>query len=158
MKSSHFNKKGSAHMVDITDKKNTIREAIAYCKVNMKKTTLQMIKNIKHKKGDVLGVARIAGIIGAKKTSGLIPLCHPISIEAVEVEFEFDDKYNFLEIKAKCRTSEKTGIEMEAMTAVTISALTIYDMCKSVDKAISIDSVCLLKKTGGKSGTYIKND
>ena len=158
MKSSHFNKKGSAQMVDITDKKYTIREAKAYCKVNMKKTTLQMIKNIKHKKGDVLSVARIAGIIGAKKTSALIPLCHPISIEAVEVEFEFDDKYNFLEIKAKCRTSDKTGIEMEAMTAVTISALTIYDMCKSVDKAISIDSVCLLKKTGGKSGTYIKND
>ena len=156
MQSSHFNKKGSAHMVDISDKKNTIREAVAYCKLSMQKTTLQMIKNINHKKGDVLGVARIAGITGAKKTSELIPLCHPISIQSIGIEFEFDRKNNFLEIIAKCKTNDKTGIEMEAMTAVTISALTIYDMCKSVDKAISISSVCLLKKSGGKSGTYIK--
>ena len=156
MKSSHFNKKGAAHMIDISTKKSTVRQAISSCKVYMKPKTLEMIQNVKHKKGDVLAVARIAGISGAKKTSELIPLCHPINIEAIEIDFIFNNKENCIEIIAKCKTTNKTGIEMEVMTAVTVSALTIYDMCKSVDKGIYFDRIQLLKKSGGKSGTYIK--
>ena len=158
MKSSHFNKKGEAHMVDISSKKASVREAVASCKIYMKQKTLEMIESVTHNKGDVLSVARIAGITGAKKTSDLIPLCHPIGIESVKIDFFINIKESCVEAKAICKTSNKTGIEMEAMTAVTIAALTVYDMCKSVDKGISINSVNLLKKTGGKSGLYKKND
>jgi len=156
MKSSHFNEKGAAHMIDISSKKATVREAVASCKVYMNEKTFDMVKNVTHKKGDVLAIARIAGITGAKKTSELIPLCHPISIEAIGIDFLFDKNESYIEVQSKCKTCNKTGIEMEVMTAVSIAALTIYDMCKSVDKSIEINSISLLKKSGGKSGTYIK--
>ena len=158
MKSSHFNNKGSARMVDISDKNSTSREAVAKASVKMKKETFNMILKGLHKKGDVLSIARIAGIMGAKRTSEIIPLCHPINIEAIELEFETNNKTYEIEIIACCKTNNKTGIEMEALTAVTIAALTIYDMCKSVDKGMIVGAIMLIYKSGGKSGTYKKND
>ena len=158
MKSSHFDKKGSARMVDISGKNITARKAIAAGKVYMKSETLYMIKKGNHKKGDVLAIARIAGIMSCKKTSDLIPLCHPITIDSVDIQFELCDSENSIEITASCKTSNKTGIEMEALTAVSVSGLTIYDMCKSVDKAMRIDAIQLIHKSGGKSGIYNKDD
>ncbi len=156
MKSSHFDKKGKARIVDISKKDITERTAIACGKIYMKSDTLKMIKEGNHKKGDVLAIARIAGIMASKKTSNLIPLCHPLNIEYVEINFYINDKYNFIEIESKCKTTNKTGIEIEAIMAVSISALTIYDMCKSVDRSMCIKDVELKHKTGGKSGTYKK--
>ena len=158
MKSSHFDEKGSARMVDVSKKKITIRKAAALAKVYMKKATLNMIINGEHKKGDVLAIARIAGIMGAKKTSVLIPLCHPIAIEAIQLDYKIDKQQNCIVINSICKTTNKTGIEIEALTAVSIASLTIYDMCKSVDRAMYIDSVMLTHKSGGKSGTFNKND
>ena len=154
IKSTHFDNKGAAKMVDVSDKKITTRMASAEALVFMKKETLAMIIAGNHKKGDVLAVARIAGIIGAKKTSELIPLCHPIGIESIEINFKFDKKSNSIQVFSFCKTSNKTGIEIEAMTAVTITALTIYDMCKSVDRKMYIKSVKLTHKSGGKSGIF----
>ena len=156
MKSSHFDKKGSARMVDISKKKISSRKSIAKCSVFMKSQTLLMIKEGGHKKGDVLAIARIAGIMSCKKTSNLIPLCHPISIDSVTIDFMLHEKNNSIEIIATCKTSDKTGIEMEALTAVTISGLTVYDMCKSVDKGMHISEIELIHKSGGKSGVYNK--
>ena len=156
MKSSHFDNKGSARMVDISNKRITARKAVAQCKVFMEPKTLSMIKKGEHKKGDVLAIARLAGIMSCKKTSELIPLCHPISIDAVIIDFMFHDKKNCIEIIATCKTSNKTGIEMEALTAATLSGLTVYDMCKSVDKKIKLSNIELVHKSGGKSGTYNK--
>ena len=152
--STHFDKKGEAKMVDISSKKTTTRQASAEALVCMKKDTLDMIKRGNNKKGDVLAIARIAGIMGSKQTSTLIPLCHPITIESVNIDFQIDSKNNVVKITSSCKTTNKTGIEMEALTAVTVSALTIYDMCKSVDKGIEIKSILLTHKSGGKSGTY----
>ncbi len=156
MKSSHFDKKGAARMVDISKKKITSRKAIAKCEIYMQKKTLSMIEKGTHKKGDVLAIARIAGIMSCKHTSSLIPLCHPISIDSVTIDFNLNNIKNFIEINALCKTSNKTGIEMEALTAVTLCGLTIYDMCKSVDKSMYLKNIELIHKSGGKSGTYNK--
>ena len=156
MKSSHFDNKGLARMVDISSKKISKRVAIASSKIFMKKNTFEMIRDGNHKKGDVLAIARIAAIISVKKTHELIPLCHPINVEAVEVDFKLNKKNFSVESIISCKTTNKTGIEMEALTAASVAALTIYDMCKSVDKGMKIDSIILIHKSGGRTGTYNK--
>lgn len=153
-KFTHFDNEGNAVMVDVTDKKETKRVAIATGKVNVSKETLELIKEGKIGKGDVLGVARVAGIMGIKRTSDLIPMCHPIMINGCSINFEIDDENNSIIIEGMAKISEKTGVEMEALTGVTIAALTIYDMCKAVDKRITISDVHLKSKTGGKSGDF----
>ena len=155
---SHFDSEGKAIMVDISDKENTERQAIASSSISMNKKTLEMIKEGTSKKGDVLGVARIAGIMAAKKTADLIPLCHPISISSVTINFEIQDSMNSIKITCNCKLNGKTGLEMEALTAVSVAALTIYDMCKAVDKEMIINKTQLLYKSGGKSGTFTRND
>ena len=156
MKSSHFDNKGSARMIDISKKKISKRTAIACSKIFMKKNTFEMIKDGNHKKGDVLAIARIAAIMSVKKTHDLIPLCHPINIEAVEINFKLNRKDFSIESLVTCKTTNKTGIEMEALTAASVAALTIYDMCKSVDKSMIINSIMLVHKSGGRTGTYNK--
>ena len=156
MKSSHFDNKGSARMIDVSTKKISKRKAIACSKIFMKKNTFDMIKNGNHKKGDVLAIARIAAIMSVKKTHDLIPLCHPINVEAVEINFKLNRKDFSVESLVTCKTTNKTGIEMEALTASSVAALTIYDMCKSVDKSMKIDSIMLIHKSGGRTGTYNK--
>ena len=156
MKSSHFDSKGAARMVDVSSKKISKRLSIASSKIYMKKNTFEMITKGKHKKGDVLAIARVAAIMSVKKAYELIPLCHPINIEAVRIEFELNEKEKSIKSLVSCKTTNKTGIEMEALTAAAVSALTIYDMCKSVDKSMAIESISLLHKSGGKSGIYNK--
>ena len=151
---SHFDSEGKAIMVDISDKENTERLASASSSISMNKKTLEMIKEGTSKKGDVLGVARIAGIMAAKKTADLIPLCHPISLSSVNINFEIQDSMNSIKITCNCKLNGKTGLEMEALTAVSVAALTIYDMCKAVDKEMTITEIKLLEKTGGKSGDW----
>jgi cyclic pyranopterin phosphate synthase len=151
---THFDKTGSAHMVDVTNKAETHRTAVATCKVNLSDQSVILIKDGTTKKGDVLGVARLAGIMAAKKTSDIIPLCHPLSLSKISIEFIINADLNHIEIQATVKTSGKTGVEMEALTAVSISALTIYDMLKSIDKSIIIKDTRLLFKDGGKSGTF----
>ncbi len=153
-KFTHFDESGNPNMVDINDKKDTKRIAIAVGKVVMQKETLKLINKNKIKKGDVFQVANIAGIQGAKKTDNLIPLCHSLPLSYVKITFSSDEKNNCVNIKAEASLIGKTGVEMEALTAVSISALTIYDMCKSVDKTMKIDSVKLIHKSGGKTGTF----
>ena len=153
-KFTHFNNDGKAIMVDISEKGVTERLASAVSCITMRKNTLNMIKNGTTKKGDVLGIARIAGIMGAKKTSELIPLCHPISLSSVSINFEIDENTNSINIICDCKLNGKTGLEMEALTAVSIAALTIYDMCKAVDRKMTITKTQLTYKSGGKSGTY----
>ena len=153
-KFTHFDDSGNPNMVDINDKKDTKRLAVAIGKVVMQKETLKLINKNKIKKGDVFQVANIAGIQGAKKTDNLIPLCHSLPLSYVKITFDPDEKNNCVNIKAEASLIGKTGVEMEALTAVSISALTIYDMCKSVDKTITIDSVKLIHKSGGKTGTF----
>ncbi len=153
-KFTHFDDSGNPNMVDINDKKDTKRLAVAIGKVVMQKETLKLINKNKIKKGDVFQVANIAGIQGAKKTDNLIPLCHSLPLSYVKITFDPDEKNNCVNIKAEASLIGKTGVEMEALTAVSISALTIYDMCKSVDKTIKIDSVKLIHKSGGKTGTF----
>ena len=153
-KFTHFDDSGNPNMVDINDKKDTKRLAIAVGKVVMQKETLKLINNNKIKKGDVFQVANLAGIQGAKKTDNLIPLCHSLPLSYVKITFSSDEKNNCVNIKAEASLIGKTGVEMEALTAVSISALTIYDMCKSVDKTMKIDSVKLIHKSGGKTGTF----
>jgi cyclic pyranopterin phosphate synthase len=155
MKLTHVDESGKAQMVDVGGKADTDREAIARGRVLMQPETLALIESNGFEKGDVLGVARIAGIMGAKNTSQLIPLCHPLALNKVAVDFELDKEASAVNITATARTNGKTGVEMEALTAVTVSALTIYDMCKAVDRAMQIDSVRLARKTGGKSGDII---
>lgn len=151
---SHINNKGDANIVDISDKQKTKRIAIARGIVNVAKDTLELIKKDKLKKGDVLATARIAGIMASKQTPDLIPLCHNINIEFVEVEFDLDDKNNQIIVTSECHTTEKTGVEMEALLSCSITCLTIYDMIKSVDKEASITDVKLVFKSGGKSGIF----
>jgi len=153
-KLTHLDEQGAARMVDVGDKAVTERVAVAGASVYMLPDTLQLLREGSHKKGDVLAVARIAGIQGAKKTPDLIPLCHPLMLNAVEVEFELDDTALCVHVRATCRVSGKTGVEMEALTAVALAALTIYDMCKAVDRGMEIRQVALLSKDGGKSGTW----
>jgi cyclic pyranopterin phosphate synthase len=151
---THFNQAGAAHMVDVGDKNSTQRIAKATGKITMLPTTLELIIAGNHKKGDVLGIARIAGIQGAKKTSDLIPLCHPIGLTHVSVDFEVISEKNEVICTVLTKTIGQTGVEMEALTAVQVALLTIYDMCKAVDRGIVISDVKLLEKSGGKSGEW----
>ncbi len=141
-------------MVDVSDKAVTQRVATAQGSVQMAAETLSMIRAGTMKKGDVLAVARLAGVMGAKQTSDLVPLCHPLSLDAVEVAFEIDDGTNTVHITATCKVEARTGVEMEALTAVSVAALTIYDMCKAVDGGLRFSEIRLTHKSGGKSGTY----
>lgn len=153
-KLSHVDERGAARMVDVSDKPVTLREAVAAGSVIMKKNTLRIIRENKMAKGDVLGTARIAGIMAAKKTSGIIPMCHPLAISSVSVDFELDNKKNRINILSMVKSTGQTGVEMEAIAAVSVAALTVYDMCKSVDKEMVISDIRLLEKRGGKSGPY----
>lgn len=153
-KLSHVNEQGNAIMVDVTAKKDTRREAIAAASVRMKPGTLRSILDKEIPKGDVFSAARIAGIMAAKQTPSLIPLCHPLLITSVEVDFETDEGNNRIGIYGKVTVTGKTGVEMEALTAVSVAALTIYDMCKALDKEITITDIMLIEKKGGTSGTY----
>ena len=151
---THFDDKGAAHMVDVSAKDITHRVAIARGKITMEPTTLALITEGRAKKGDVLGVARLAGIMAAKKTHDLIPLCHPLALSKVALELTPDPANNSVEIEATVKTTGQTGVEMEALTAVSLAALTIYDMVKAVDKAMVISDVRLALKDGGKSGLF----
>jgi len=153
-KLTHFDDEGKALMVDVGDKPMTKREALAAGEVRMNPATLKQILDHKMEKGDVFAVARLAGIMGAKQTSNLIPLCHPLPITSVEVDFATDPEKGIVRIGALTKVTGQTGIEMEALTAVSIAALTIYDMCKAVDKEMEIGQIRLLKKSGGRSGTF----
>ena len=151
---THINQDGKANMVDVTTKQVTVREAIAEAYVDMAPETLALIVNGQHHKGDVFATARIAGIMAAKKTSDLIPLCHPLALTKVEVNIIAEIEYNRVRIESLCKLSGKTGVEMEALTAASVAALTIYDMCKAIQKDMVISTVRLLEKTGGKSGHF----
>ena len=153
-KLSHFNKRGEAHMVDVAEKSITHRVAIAEGIIKMEPETLKRIIKGEHKKGDVLGIARVAGIMAAKKTSELIPLCHPLSLTHIDIELETDPANSMVKCQARIETTGQTGVEMEALTAVQISLLTIYDMCKAIDRGMTISSVQLMEKSGGKSGDW----
>ena len=154
-KLTHINSNGEAQMVDVSEKNITAREAIAGAKVLMKPETLDLIVSGSHKKGDVLSVARVAGIQAAKKCSELIPLCHPLMLTKVSVELTPNTKDSSIEIVAVAKLNGKTGVEMEALTAASIAALTVYDMCKAVDRFMTISNVQLLEKKGGKSGHWV---
>lgn len=156
-KFTHLDENGRARMVDVSNKESTDRVALATGKVFLNDKTYTMVKNQEIQKGDVLTVAKIAGIMAAKNTSNLIPMCHPINLTSVDIEFKMDDERKVIEIFAKAMLNAKTGVEMEALTAVCVTALTIYDMCKAVQKDIEIGEIKLLRKTGGKSGDY-KNE
>lgn len=156
-KFTHLDENGRARMVDVSNKESTDRVALATGKVFLNDKTYTMVKNQEIKKGDVLTVAKVAGIMAAKNTSNLIPMCHPINLTSVNIEFKMDDDAKVIEIFAKAMLNAKTGVEMEALTAVSVTALTIYDMCKAVQKDIEIGEIKLLRKTGGKSGDY-KNE
>lgn len=154
-KLSHINSKGKAEMVDVSEKSSIVRTAGAYAEVKVSKEVFEAIKNNSVQKGDVFSVAKIAGIQAAKKTSDLIPLCHNIFISKIDVDLKLNKKNTAVEIKSFAKTTAQTGIEMEALTAASIAALTIYDMCKALDKSITIKEIKLLSKTGGKSGKFI---
>jgi cyclic pyranopterin phosphate synthase len=157
-KLSHLDSDGNAHMVDVGDKPDTQREAVAGGRVRMAAETLGLIAGGGHKKGDVLSVARIAGIQAAKNCSQLIPLCHPLMLSSVDLDLRLDETANEVLISARCKVNGPTGVEMEALTAVSVAALTIYDMCKAVDKTMSIDGICLEQKSGGRSGDFRRAD
>ncbi len=150
---THIDSRGQASMVDVADKAATVREARAMARVRMQPETLALIRDDKLKKGDVLAVARVAGIQAAKKCSDLIPLCHPLALSKVSVHFELDDS-DSVRITSYCKVTGPTGVEMEALTAASVAALTLYDMCKAADKDMTIEEVCLLEKLGGRSGHY----
>ena len=151
---THFDEHGQSRMVDVSDKGETKREAVVRGVVKMQPKTFEMIVNKELYKGDVLEVARVAGIMGAKQTSNLIPMCHPLQITGVEISYALKPEESAIEIEATVRITGKTGVEMEALTAVSVAALTMYDMCKAVDRGIQISDIRLIKKSGGKSGTF----
>lgn len=151
---THFNAQGEAHMVDVGEKAITTREAVADGRIYMEPETLKLIMEGGHKKGDVLGVARVAGIMGSKRTSDLVPMCHPIMITNVELDLTPEPESNAVYCRATVRCNGQTGVEMEALTAVQVALLTVYDMCKAVDRGMRMDGVGLLSKSGGKSGTW----
>jgi cyclic pyranopterin phosphate synthase len=153
-KLSHFDPAGQAHMVDVGDKSITQRKAIARGTISMQAETLQLIEQGSHKKGDVLGIARVAAIMATKKAADLIPLCHPLSLTHVSVEFDVDSDNNRIECRVTTQTNGQTGVEMEALTGVQVALLTIYDMCKAVDRWMVIGDVRLVHKSGGKSGEW----
>ncbi|UCC91174.1 MAG: cyclic pyranopterin monophosphate synthase MoaC [Dehalococcoidia bacterium] len=146
---------GLPQMVDVTGKPDTQREAVAKCRVRMKASSLERLKKGEMKKGDVLAVARLAGIMAAKQTPHIIPLCHPVLIGDIKIEFGLDEEDSTVEITTVVKSIGKTGVEMEALTATAVAALTIYDMCKAVDRGIQIESIRLIRKSGGKSGAII---
>jgi cyclic pyranopterin monophosphate synthase len=151
---THFDEQGRARMVDVSDKAETERIATAAGSVVMQKATLERIMQGSVAKGDVLSVARLAGIMGAKRTPDLIPLCHPLALSSVSVELNCDPARNAVDITATCKLKGRTGVEMEALTAVAVAALTVYDMCKAIDRGMRIEGIHLVHKSGGKSGTY----
>lgn len=154
-KFNHFDSKGNAIMVDVSEKNVTERTAIAKGKIYVNSEVMDAVLNQTVKKGDVLGVARIAGIMGVKKTSDLIPMCHPLMISKCSVDFDINKEKNYIEAICTVKVEGKTGVEMEALTGVNITLLTIYDMCKAIDKTMEISDIHLLKKTGGKSGDFL---
>lgn len=154
MELTHINEQGRAKMVDVSEKQETLREAVAYGNVYMKGETLKLIKEGTIKKGDVLSVAQVAGIMGSKKTSDIIPMCHPIMISGCDISFFLNFDENRIEITATVKNTGQTGVEMEALTAVAIAGLTIYDMCKAIDREMIVSDIKLIKKSGGKSGLF----
>lgn len=154
---THFDNSGQAHMVDVGDKATTRRIGIAAGTISMLPATLQLIQQGNAKKGDVLGIARIAAIQASKKTADLIPLCHPISLTKVSVRFDINESESSINCTVNCETTGQTGVEMEALTAVSVGLLTIYDMCKAVDRGMTIGAIKLLEKHGGKSGDWLAN-
>jgi cyclic pyranopterin phosphate synthase len=157
-KLTHIDADGKAVMVDVSDKEVTVRAATACGSVVMAPETMKLIVAGEVKKGDVLSVARLAGIMGAKKTPELIPLCHPLVLDAIDVKLTVDPARNAVDITATCRLSGRTGVEMEAMTAVAVAALTVYDMCKAVDRSMRLGDIRLIEKSGGRSGTFKADD
>ena len=155
---THVNPRGGVHMVDVSDKSDSLRTAVASGRVLLGEEAFQLVSENKIRKGDVLTIAQIAGILGAKQTSKLIPLCHDVAVKGVDVEFALNEDDHAIEVRGFAKTIGPTGVEMEALTAVSIAALTIYDMCKSVSKEIRITDVHLLAKTGGQSGDYRKSE
>jgi len=155
-KLTHFNPRGEAHMVDVGGKAVTHRVAIAEGRIKMLPATLKLIQEGGHRKGDVLGIARVAGLMAAKKTAELVPLCHPLFLTKVEIELAARPQDNAVACRATVETDGKTGVEMEALTAVQIALLTVYDMCKSVDRGMTITGVRLMEKSGGKSGLWVR--
>ena len=153
-KLTHFNQAGEAHMVDVGAKAETARRAVAAGRIVMQPATLSLIEKGGHAKGDVLGVARVAGIMATKRTAELVPMCHPLPLTHVAVEFEIDGDANAVECVVTAETTGRTGVEMEALTGVQVALLTIYDMCKAVDRGMVIEAVRLLEKSGGKSGHW----
>ncbi len=151
---THLDKDGNAIMVDVGDKDSTERTATAAGSIYMEPETLKLITDKGVKKGDVLSVAQLAGIMGAKRTPDLIPLCHPLTLTSVKVELTCDDSRNAVDVSATCKLSGQTGVEIEALTAVSVAALTVYDMCKSIDRAMRISDIRLIHKAGGKSGEF----
>lgn len=158
MRLTHIDEKGNARMVDVSSKDITFREAVATGRVSMKSATLGMIIEGNMPKGDVLSTARIAGIMAAKRTWEFVPMCHQVPLDAVTIELSVNEQTCCVEITATVRCSWKTGVEMEALTAVSVAGLTVYDMCKAVDKEMVIGDIALVKKTGGKSGKYLRKD
>lgn len=158
MEFTHINEQGRAKMVDVSGKQDTARTAVAQAVVHMQPETLQAIKEGVIRKGDVLAVAQVAGIMGAKQTSGLIPMCHPLMLSGIDIKFDLDEDNSQIFIRATVKTTGKTGVEMEAITAATIAAVTIYDMAKAVDRWMEIGEIKLLEKQGGKSGHVIRPD
>jgi cyclic pyranopterin monophosphate synthase len=154
---THFNSSGEAHMVDVGEKAITARKAITEGYITMQPETLRLITNNQHKKGDVLAIARIAGIMACKKTAELIPLCHPLPISQVEIAFDAEPENNRIRCQATVKTTGQTGVEIEALNATQVALLTIYDMCKAVDRGMIIQSVQLLEKSGGKSGHWLRD-
>lgn len=154
MEFTHFDDQGHAWMVDVSEKAGTARVAVAKGSISMSRECLSMVCEGTMKKGDVLGVARVAGIMGAKKTSELIPLCHPLSLSKLTVDFHINEAAGEIEAVCTAKTTGPTGVEMEALTGVSAALLTIYDMCKAIDKRMVINGICLLEKTGGKSGDF----
>jgi cyclic pyranopterin phosphate synthase len=155
---THFNPAGEAHMVDIGQKKSSLRRAIAEGHIGMQAATLERIRVGGHKKGDVLAIARIAGIMGAKKTAELVPLCHPLALTRIEIELETRDAPPAVHCRASVECQGQTGVEMEALTAVQVALLTVYDMCKAVDRGMTIEQVRLIEKLGGKSGLWQRSE
>jgi cyclic pyranopterin phosphate synthase len=154
-KFTHFDERGAARMVDVAGKPETHRVAVAVGTIRMRRETLALVKSGTSKKGDVLGVARVAAIQAAKRASELIPLCHPVALTSVSVEFTLDEAASAIECRASVECTARTGVEMEALTAVEIGLLTIYDMCKAVDRGMTMEAIRLLEKHGGKSGSYV---
>jgi cyclic pyranopterin phosphate synthase len=155
---THIDEKGRVRMVDVTEKVPSQRTALAQAVVHMTAETFQRIVAGTVAKGNVFETARIAGVMAAKKTADLIPMCHPLNLTHVQIDFFPDDERHAIRIESTARILDQTGVEMEALTAVSVASLTIYDMCKAIDKGMTITDVCLLKKTGGKSGTFVRED